>query len=201
MTENAYVRNLRRLTRADPSAEHADAIERELYASGSDRASVVMFGSYVETILERLLTKAVRDDLNSEDRKQLFEYEGAAGTFSAKIIVAYAFKLIGPMMRSDLTLIRLLRNEFAHSLMPIGFDTPEVHDVCKQFKIIDLPDSWINDEYLIRVAGLDRAAARDRNHPKTRFFTTCNEIAVRMDVARHGFREGDRIYTNDDPVP
>src|SRR5829696_7917038 len=102
MAEKAYLRQLRKLTRSDPTAEHVDAIEKELYASGSDRASVVMFGSYVENILERLLTKAARDDLNADDRKQLFEYDGAAGSFSAKIIIAYGFKLIGPATRGDL---------------------------------------------------------------------------------------------------
>lgn len=200
MADKAYIRNLRKATRADPTAEHIDAIEKELYA-GSDRASLVMLGSYVEANLERLLTKAVRDDLNSEDRKALFEYEGAAGTFSDKIILAFAFKLIGPITRADLTLIRLLRNEFAHSRMPISFATPEVQDACKQFRLIDLPDSWINDGYLTRVAGIDADAARNRNHPKTRFLATCNEIGYRMNVARNGFQAGDRVFTEDNPVP
>src|SRR5258708_26370800 len=113
-----------------------------------------MFGSYVETVLERLVLKAVWEDLNAEDRRRIFDFDGAVGTFSNKILIAYAFKLIGPMTRADLDLIRLLRNEFGHTRMPINFGTPEVHEVCKQFKIIDLRDSWINEVYLTEVTGL-----------------------------------------------
>jgi hypothetical protein len=177
MAEKAYIRNLRRVTRANPTVADVEAVERELYR-GSDRASVVMLGSFVEGFLERLLINTVRDDLNSDDRRQLFEFNGAAGTFSDKIMVAYAFKLIGPMTRADLDLIRLLRNEFAHSLMPISFETPEVQAVCQQFRLLDLPDSLLNHVYLARVTGLDPDLMRDRNHPKTRFFA----------VNRHGIR-------------
>ena len=36
--EPTYVENLRRITRADPISETFEAQEREMYASGSDRA-------------------------------------------------------------------------------------------------------------------------------------------------------------------
>jgi hypothetical protein len=52
-----------------------------------------MFGSFVEVALERLLASVMRSDLNSKDRRQLFEYEGAVGSFSSKTIMAYALKL------------------------------------------------------------------------------------------------------------
>ena len=84
--EPAYMRNLRAITRADPKLEHLEALEQELYASTSSRATVVMFGSFVETSLERLLASVLRENLNSRDRKQIFEYEGAMGTFSSKIV-------------------------------------------------------------------------------------------------------------------
>src|SRR5437762_1636982 len=100
MVEKAYARSLRRVTRANPTVADVEAVERELYR-GSDRASVVMLGSFVEGFLERLLLNAVRDDLNSDDRRHLFEFNGAAGTFSDKIIVAYAFNRIGPLTRGD----------------------------------------------------------------------------------------------------
>jgi hypothetical protein len=76
---------------------------------------------FLEANLERLLSKAMRQDLNSRDRRNLFEFEGAVGTFSSKIIVAYALRLIGPTTRGDLDLSRFLRNEFAHSRIRFGF--------------------------------------------------------------------------------
>ena len=39
----------------------------------------------------------MRDDLNSDERSKLFGCDGAVGTFSAKIITAYAAKIIGPI--------------------------------------------------------------------------------------------------------
>lgn len=201
MAEKSYIRNLRKLTQDNPTPADIEALEKELYRSGSDRTSVVMFGTLVESFLERLLQKAVREDLNREDRKRLFDYEGAAGTFSAKILVAHAFKLIGPITRHDLNLIRLLRNEFAHSRVALNFGIPEVQEACRYFKIVDLPDAFLNDDYLIRVAHLEPAVARDINHPKTRFFAACNEIAIRMDKARGGSHAGDRTFTDGDPVP
>ena len=100
--EPSYIKKLRTLTRADPEFKDLEAIEQELYASLSDRATAVMFGSFVETNLEQLLAKAMRSALNSKDRQKLFYYEGAVGTFASKIVVAYAFKLIGPITRGDL---------------------------------------------------------------------------------------------------
>ncbi len=79
-----------------------------------------MFGSFVETALESLFRKVLREDLNSDDRGKIFGYDGSIGTFSSKIVVAYGLKLIGTTSRRDLDLIRVLRNEFAHSRMPFN---------------------------------------------------------------------------------
>ena len=93
MAEKPYIKNLRAITCTDPQLKNLEALERELYASGSDRATAVMFGSFVAVALERPLASVMRSDLNSKERKQLFEYEGAVGSFSSKTIMAYALKL------------------------------------------------------------------------------------------------------------
>jgi hypothetical protein len=82
MVERSYIRELPAFTRAEPEPIHLEDLEQELYVAGSDRATAIMLGSFVETNLERLLLSRMRADLNSKDRRQLFEYEGAAGTFS-----------------------------------------------------------------------------------------------------------------------
>jgi hypothetical protein len=197
--EPAYMRNLRALTRAEPQFKHLEALEQELYASGSDRTTVVMFGSFLEINLERLLLKAMRQDLNSKDRRQLFEYEGAVGTFSSKIIVAYALRLIGPMTRGDLDLIRFLRNEFAHSRIPFGFKTPEVQAVCDRFQIVDLPGGQIPHGYLSRVPDEELEAAKDKTYPKTRFITECHHLSYRMLSVINGPQAGDHAF--DEPLP
>jgi len=199
--EPAYIRNIRAIIRADPQLTDLEALERELYTSGSDRATAVMFGSFVEVALERLLASVMRSDLNSKDKRQLFEYEGAVGSFSSKTIMAYALKLIGSTTRSDLDWIRLLRNAFAHSRMPFDFGTPEVRAVCDQLKIVDFPESQIPYGYLNRISDGKLKGAPDITDPKTRFISTCHNISYRMLVKRDGPKEGDFVFPNDDPLP
>jgi hypothetical protein len=134
--EPTFIRQLRALTRAEPNFSHIEALEQELYASGSDRATAVMFGSFLEVNLERFLFKQMRPDLNSKDRRQLFEYEGALGTFSSKIVVAYALELIGPVTRADLDLIRFLRNEFAHPAFPSNSQLRRCVPFVTSFKLL-----------------------------------------------------------------
>lgn len=198
--EPAYIRNLRAITRTSPRAEDVDDIERELYSSGSDRAMAIMFGSFVENNLEYLLAAHMRQDLNSKDRKMLFEYEGAVGTFSSKIVVAYALKLIGPTCRADLDIIRFLRNEFAHSRIHFSFETPEVKTICDQFKIVDLPGTHIPSNYLNRVPESDLVSASDMKHPKTRFISECHSLSHRMITARRNHLS-DGVPFNEDPLP
>jgi hypothetical protein len=93
MADPAYIRNLRAITRAEPQFMHIEALERELYSSDNDRATVVMFGSFVETHLERLVTSKMRSGLSSTDRRRLFEGDGPLSTFSSKILAAYAFNI------------------------------------------------------------------------------------------------------------
>jgi len=200
-SEPAYIRNLRLISRAEPQFMHIETLERELYNSESDRATVVLFGSFVEANLGRLLFKLMRDNLNSTDRKLMFEYNGVVGTFSSKIILAYALKLIGPKTRFDLDLIRFLRNEFAHSRMSFSFDTPEVRAVCDRFKIVDLAGSAIPYGYIRRAEDDRQEMVTITSDPKTRFIASCHSISYRMLVARDGAKEGDFGFPNDDPVP
>jgi hypothetical protein len=201
MADPGYLRKLRAITRADPTFAHVEALEQELYASPSDRSAVVMFGSFIETHLERYLASKMRDALNSDDRQRLFDGNGVAATFSSKIILAYAFKLIGSITRHDLDLIRHLRNDFAHSRMPISFETPEVRAVCDQLQIVDCGGVTIPNGYLQRIDRGRYAQLSDIKHPKTRFITTCHSISYRMLVAKGGLREGDFAFPNDDPLP
>lgn len=64
--EPAYLRNLKALGKADPTIQVLEDLERELYANPSDRAVAVMFGSFVEASLRRLVISRMRDELNSK---------------------------------------------------------------------------------------------------------------------------------------
>lgn len=197
--EPAYIRNLRALTRAEPQNEHLESLEQELYSSGNDRATVLLFGSFIEVYLGKLLAKSMRSDLNSHDRAAILGYDGIIGTFSSKIMLAYALAIIGPIARFDLDLIRLLRNEFAHARISFNLETKEAADVCKRLRTVDLPDnlSVVPLRYHL-VAPADSA---NINHPRTRFIACCHCLTYRILVAIRGPQAGDRAFTDDNPIP
>ncbi len=151
-----------------------------------------MLGAFVETALEKLLASRMRRNLNKTERDQMFGFEGAVGTFSAKIIIAYAMNIIGPITYSDLKLIKELRNQFAHSRIAFDFQTPEVAAVCNELKVPKLPDSGNSFEARIRT---------EKSASWMLFVSACHNIAYRMLVKREGPREGDFVFCNDEPLP
>jgi hypothetical protein len=180
----AYIKNLKSLTRGDPAGlDDIELWESEVYQTG-DRTTAVMLGAMLDSSLERLLATLLRSDLNSSDRSKIFEFEGALGSFSSRIVMAYALKLIGPKSRADLDLIRLLRNEFAHSRKSFDFNTPEVKVVCDKLQIPDLPGAYIPHFFRQRVSNDRLVTANDNSNPRTRYIIACHNLAHRMYVAR-----------------
>src|ERR1700685_3395800 len=90
-----YLRSLREFTRGSITLGDLGKLQEEAHGA-SDRAFAVIMGSIVESSLTTFLTSRLRPNLNRVQRKRLFDYQGPLGTFSAKIIVAYAMQLIGP---------------------------------------------------------------------------------------------------------
>jgi hypothetical protein len=105
--------------------------------------------------------------------------------------MAYAMELIGPIMRSDLDHVRLLRNEFAHSRRSFGFATPEVIAICDHLQIADVFGSYVPAAYL-----------ENATQGKRSFISACHSLAYRMIRAREGHpRAGDPVFPDDNPVP
>src|SRR3990167_2233013 len=107
-------------------------ISEEMEAE-SDRACVVLVGSILEDELLNVISNTLnlRDDLTSDDTNALFGPDGALGSFSKRISIAYAFQLIEKPDRDQLTIVREMRNACAHHMGPISFKTPELAAVAK----------------------------------------------------------------------
>lgn len=97
-----------------------------------DRSFALVQGAMVEFALETALQRSMRT-LNTEDANSLFTGFGPLSTFSAKILVGYAFQIFGIRARSDLEKVKEIRNAFAHSLMPLSFEQEQVANVCRLF--------------------------------------------------------------------
>lgn len=181
MSGPAYLKNLRDYGGGDPSPSDIKTLEAEMY-SGPDRAAAVVLSSLAERSLGHLLKLKMRKDGIGD----LFNPDGMLGTFGAKIQIAYALKLIGPITRHDLNIIRTLRNQFAHSRKPIKFSTGVVKIACSHLMLPDQPGVFLNFSMLNKTSRRRLKAASDKKHPRTRFFTACNEIAQRIYFVRTG---------------
>ena len=107
MTEAFDDYDLKRLIEID-----SDPINRE-----SDRGCVLICASDIENILQRVLLRwfEQQGEFSNAEKKRLFEYTGALGTFSSKFDVLKAMGLIGKEIHTDLHLLRKIRNHAAHS--------------------------------------------------------------------------------------
>jgi hypothetical protein len=179
VNDPAYVRNFKEFARGEVTIADLPGLESELYGA-SDRASAVLWAAVAETALTALLKAKLRT--TPDEKRRLFGAEGPLGTFSSKTAIAYAISLIGPVTRRDLDLIRLLRNEFAHSRKHFGFDSEPVAAVCEQLKTPDTDGASIPFGPLSTASRTQ--TANDLKNPKTRYFSACHTVALRMLIAK-----------------
>jgi hypothetical protein len=101
--------------------------------SENDRAVISVGGAYVEYALEEAILSRLRPPADDSESKIFFHDNGIIGTFFEKIWLAYFLKIIGPITRRDLDLIRKVRNIAAHDLNPISFEnTAEISSRCRE---------------------------------------------------------------------
>lgn len=198
--EPAYVRKLREYAKGDLDSSHLTAFEDELFGA-SARATAILYSTLVENALVRLISKHMRIDLSSNDRRELFQ------TFDRKIALAYALKLIGPVSRADLDLVRFIRNQFAHSRRPLKFDIPEVADVCAVLKFPDLPGARVPIGRLDRAPAIIIAeeeagsTAAFKALPKNRYVMACHNLAYRMIVLMDASPDTAATLFGEEPLP
>jgi hypothetical protein len=72
----------------------------------------------------------------AKERQRLFEQDGVFATFSRKIDAASILRITGPTTNRNLTIIRHIRNAFAHAKRPIDFDTKEVAVLCADLTLL-----------------------------------------------------------------
>jgi hypothetical protein len=58
-------------------------------------------------------------------------------SFYAKVLLGFALGLFGEAARNDLTVIKNIRNAFAHAPRPINFETMEIAFACQKLRYID----------------------------------------------------------------
>jgi DNA-binding MltR family transcriptional regulator len=109
-------------------------------SEGSDRTAAIVWGSFIEEHLRRRMTHHMHHMSDSE-LDAFFGEGGAASDFSKKVQIYYAMGKLSSEYKSDLNLIREIRNAFAHCQTPLKFDDPSVYDVCK---LLIAPLCWLS---------------------------------------------------------
>lgn len=113
----------------DQLAEFLEEFQRE-----TDRAAAVLAVAYLDSRLEALLrVKFVAVPTFVEE---LLTGQGGLSSFSARISVAYAVGLISLRAADDLHLVRRIRNDFAHRLHGLSFETQRVASRVTNFNIL-----------------------------------------------------------------
>ncbi|SOE81976.1 Mannitol repressor [Caballeronia arationis] len=96
----------------------------------SDRGCALMAAAYLDDHLKILFDHILVDD--RKYRKRVLDMNGALGTFSARIDMAYLLGMIPKNAQSDLHRLRNIRNQFAHVAGPITFEDPTIASLCGQ---------------------------------------------------------------------
>jgi DNA-binding MltR family transcriptional regulator len=107
-----------------------------------------------EQLLRALLTKM--RPLSGEMKKRLFDGYGPLSSFSAKIDLSYALQIINKDQYDDLTVIRRIRNQFAHAMPLLNFDSPEMRAHFKSFNSGQEGETDHRAFYLRKLQEIDR---------------------------------------------
>jgi len=103
--------------------------------STSDRSCALILAANLDNRLRELLG-AFFIDVSSSYENQVFEGNGCLSTFSSRISLCYMLGLIADNEHHDLNLIKKIRNYFAHEEHGWGFNTQEIKDRCRAFRMI-----------------------------------------------------------------
>jgi DNA-binding MltR family transcriptional regulator len=104
----------------------------EILHSESARGQVLVSTGFLEEQLREVLLAFMLENQNG--RELLDGANAPLGTLSARIHACSALGLISGVEAHDLTIIRRIRNDFAHDIHTT-FETPSVVDRCKLLRI------------------------------------------------------------------
>jgi DNA-binding MltR family transcriptional regulator len=99
------------------------------------RSLVITAAAFIDAGLEGLIKSRMRRLTPDEDRAI---FNGALSSFAVKVRIAYAFGIIGPVTRRDLTLINEIRNVLAHSPHNVTLRNEELFQKVLNLRVISV---------------------------------------------------------------
>lgn len=95
----------------------------------SGRGTILIATAYLDDFLTQLIEAVLPKNISKKNKERLFKYPGTLSSFSSKIELAYAFRLIEIELYNSLNALRSIRNDAAHSLEK--FELVELNDKMK----------------------------------------------------------------------
>ena len=118
------------------------------FAEESDRGAAVLAAALFEHRLQGLISRRFVN-CDEEVRRLFF-------SFKAKIDLAYALGLYDRKTRNDLYVVKKIRDKFAHSHEPMGFDHQEIAAECRKLDAdVQDPDNF-REQYLTYFRAAER---------------------------------------------
>lgn len=111
----------------------------------SSRGAILIGTSYVEENLEKFILK-ILPSKQKKDTSRLLKYPGPLSSFSAKLELSYAFRLIPERTYNALNYLKKIRNDAAHSSNDFKLSKFEIDNI---FNIGDGFQTMINDSSII----------------------------------------------------
>lgn len=95
----------------------------------SGRGAILIATSHVEDHLTKLIEVTLPKGISNNHKNKLLKYPGPLSSFSAKIELAYVFRLINKNLYDSLNSLRKIRNDAAHN--PSKFELHELNERLK----------------------------------------------------------------------
>lgn len=102
----------------------------EEFNNESPRGMVIIASAQLEALLQKIIETYLSVHLS--DIRYIFSSH--LTSFDGKINLARSLKIIDKTIYYDLNIIRQIRNEFAHSLYYLSFDSDTIVKLCQKFK-------------------------------------------------------------------
>ena len=165
--------SLSKWLRQDPTQEELFSAFHSVYREESPRSAALGAAAMLEVGLTSALVCRLwlPDD---ETYKEILGNQAPLGTFSNKIRMAEAMRVIGPVTRANLDRIREIRNAFAHTARNLTFETHAVAQICEKITLQVWP--WRprrpyikgpRDKYVCAALGLFIVFEQQAKHTRT----------------------------------
>ncbi len=134
---------IERLARHTRERPHSDLLWKTIMGARDSITEASTFSLVLSTAVEQALEIAICTHfaVSNDAAQPLFndQSDGPLSTFAAKTRMAYALGVFDAAVRDELSLIRYIRNAFAHTKEVLTFESTLIVDACNELRI---PNKW-----------------------------------------------------------